>query len=342
MMATALAATHHTDQIAAMSDQPDTLLSITGLKVTFAGVQALRGIDLEIKRGEALGVVGESGSGKTLTWLTSLGLMRRSREIDMTVAGTVRLGAEDLLTAPPARLNQIRGKRIAMVFQDASGAFNPMRSLGWQITEVLGQHRGLKGAAAQAELRRLLDMVGLPDPARIAAAYPHEVSGGQNQRAMIAMALAGEPDLLIADEPTTALDATIQAQILELLRSIQRETGMAMVLISHDLAVVSGICDRVVVMYAGQIVEQATASALFANPSHPYTQGLLGALPDMAGPRVRLVQIRGQVPHDDEMPPGCAFAPRCESLIAACSRPQTLRQIADDHRVACIRAGGGA
>jgi peptide/nickel transport system ATP-binding protein len=346
----ALAAARHRTQIDPMSDAPRTFLKVNDLTVSFSGISALRGVNIDIETGETLGFVGESGSGKTLTWLAALGLLGPAARVE----GSVSLDGEELLGAAPRRLDKLRGRRIAMVFQDATGALNPMRSVGWQVAEVLRLHRGLSGRSVRAETRRLFDLVGMPDPARRIDAYPHELSGGQNQRAMIAMALAGQPDLLIADEPTTALDATIQAQILELLRRIQRETGMAMVLISHDLAVVAELCDRVAVMYAGQIVEYASAKAVFAHPAHPYTSGLLNALPALEGPKRQLKPIRGSVPQGDEMPQGCAFGPRCIRMEAVCARPQSLRQIGPKvgtrtgtgtqvaHLVACIRAGSAA
>jgi peptide/nickel transport system ATP-binding protein len=212
--------------------------------------------------------------------------------------------------------------------------------VGRQVAEALRLHRGMDGAAARAEALRLFDLVGIPDASRRLDAYPHEMSGGQNQRVMIAMALAGQPELLVADEPTTALDATIQAQILDLLRRLQAEFGMALVLISHDLGVVADICSRVGVMYAGRIVEQATADDVLARPAHPYTQGLLGALPDMVGPRRRLAAIPGGVPEPWNLPPGCAFAPRCAVALPACGAgPPAFRDAGPGHVAACLRVG---
>jgi peptide/nickel transport system ATP-binding protein len=215
-------------------------------------------------------------------------------------------------------LDRVRGGRIAMIFQDPASALNPVLTIRRQLSETLTLHRGLSGRSLQSECRRLLDLVGIPDAERRLSAYPHEFSGGQNQRIMIAMALAGDPDLLIADEPTTALDVTIQAQILELLARVRSETGMAMVLISHDLGVVSEHCDRVAVMYAGRVVENAPAGALFDDPCHPYSNGLIGALPPLDGERRRLTAIGGTVPDPRDMPPGCAFAPRCAFRSDVC------------------------
>ena len=314
---------------------PAPLVAIRGLQVAFGGQAALRGIDLDVAPGEAVGLVGESGCGKSVTWLAALGLLP-ARAV---VAGSVRIGGEELLNAPPSVLEGVRGGRIAMIFQDPASSLNPVHRVGRQIAEALALHQGMTGAAAQAEAKRLLDQVGMPDASRRLQAYPHELSGGQNQRVMIAIALAGRPELLVADEPTTALDVTIQAQILDLLQALRRETGMALVLISHDLGVVAETCGRVAVMYAGRIVEQAPTSRLFAAPTHPYTQGLLGALPPLDGPRRPLSAIPGGVPEPWAMPPGCAFAPRCAHRSAACdtATPATIT-LAEGHAVACLRA----
>jgi peptide/nickel transport system ATP-binding protein len=311
------------------------LVSIEGLSVAFNGVPVLRGVDLALGKGEALGLVGESGSGKSVTWLAALGLLPRHAR----VSGSVRLDGRELLGAPAAELDRVRGGRVAMIFQDPASALNPVLTIRKQLCEALALHCDLSGEAVKAEARRLLDIVGIPDAGRRLSAYPHEFSGGQVQRIMIAMALAGNPDLLIADEPTTALDATIQAQILELLSSIRREMSMAMVLISHDLGVVAENCDRVAVMYAGRIIEEAPANQLFGDPVHPYAQGLIGALPPLDGPRRRLTAIPGTVPDPANMPDGCAFAPRCALAAEPCGlAAPSLAPIANDRAVACIRA----
>nr|WP_245216887.1 ABC transporter ATP-binding protein [Neoroseomonas nitratireducens] len=311
------------------------MVEISGLTVSFDGQPALRGIDLAVAPGEAVGMVGESGCGKSVTWLAALGLLpARAR-----IGGRVAIGGQDLVGAPASVLERVRGGRIAMIFQDPASSLNPVHRIGRQVTEALALHRGMTGAAARAEARRLLDQVGIPDAARRLDVYPHELSGGQNQRVMIAIALAGQPELLVADEPTTALDVTIQAQILELLQSLRRETGMALVLISHDLGVVAEACERVAVMYAGRIVEEAPIARLFDTAAHPYTQGLLGALPPIDGPRRRLAAIPGGVPEPWAMPPGCAFAPRCPHRAAACdARIPDASALVEGHRAACIRA----
>ncbi|WP_333821799.1 ABC transporter ATP-binding protein [Pinisolibacter sp.] len=311
------------------------LIRLEGLSVSFDGVRVLHGVDLDIGRGGTLGLVGESGSGKSVTWLAALGLLPGKARIE----GRALLDGEDLIAASDRRLDAVRGGRIAMIFQDPASALNPVLTIRRQIGEALALHRGLSGRAVGAEAKRLLDLVGIPDAERRLSAYPHEFSGGQNQRVMIAMALAGQPDLLVADEPTTALDVTIQAQILDLLDSVRRETGMALVLISHDLGVVSQTCDRVAVMYAGRIVEEGPSSRLFADPAHPYTRGLIGALPPLDGSRRRLVSIAGTVPDPRDPPPGCAFAPRCLHSDRRCTGdvPQ-IEPIEADRRMACVLA----
>jgi peptide/nickel transport system ATP-binding protein len=290
--------------------------------------------------GEALGLVGESGSGKSVTWLAALGLLPSKARISGSVLLSDADGHVDLLTAPTRTLETIRGGRIAMIFQDPASALNPVLTIGRQLREALALHRGMTGGSAEAEAKRLLEIVGMPDAKGRLKAYPHEFSGGQNQRVMIAMALAGRPELLIADEPTTALDVTIQAQILDLLNQVRREFGMAMVLISHDLGVVAENCDRVAVMYAGRIVEEAPAAALFTGPAHPYARGLLDSLPPIEGARRRLASIPGTVPDPRRMPEGCAFAPRCAIAAPACriGSPMLLT-VGEQRRAACHLAG---
>ncbi|WP_439599018.1 ABC transporter ATP-binding protein [Falsiroseomonas sp.] len=311
------------------------LVTLKGLRVSFDGQPALRGIDLDVAPGESVGLVGESGCGKSVTWLAALSLLPGRA----SVSGSVKLDGQELLHARPQVLDRVRGGRIAMIFQDPASSLNPVHRIGKQITEALRLHRGMDGAQARAEAKRLLDQVGIPDAARRLDAWPHELSGGQNQRVMIAIALAGRPELLVADEPTTALDVTIQAQILTLLQELRKDTGMALVLISHDLGVVADSCERVCVMYAGRIVEQVPTARLFEAPAHPYTRGLLGALPPLHGPRRPLSAIPGGVPEPWAMPPGCAFAPRCAMHVSACDAavPEPVG-LARNHRAACIRA----
>lgn len=310
-------------------------VTIQNLSVAFGNAPALRGINLSVERGEAVGLVGESGCGKSVTWLAALGLLPASAQ----VRGSVLLDGTEILGAPKARLEPVRGGRIAMIFQDPAASLNPVHRIGRQIGEALALHRGMTGERAKAEVIRLLDQVGIPDAKNRINAYPHELSGGQNQRVMIAMALAGQPEILVADEPTTALDVTIQAQILDLLTTLRRDTGMALVLISHDLGVVSETCSRIAVMYAGRIVEEAPSGQLFSHPNHPYTRGLLGALPPLNGARHRLVAIPGSVPEAAHMPKGCAFAPRCDVATDHCAKidPAAL-PLASDHSAACIQA----
>ncbi|WP_186420833.1 ABC transporter ATP-binding protein [Bosea sp. CS1GBMeth4] len=313
------------------------LLRLQDFTVSVRGeVPIVRGVGLSVARGEALGIVGESGCGKSITWLAALRLLGQG----MTTAGQVLLDGRDVAQLSERELARVRGGRIALIFQDPSSALNPVQRIGTQLAEVLRLHRGLTGDAARREALRLLDRVGIPDGPRRLRQYPHEFSGGMNQRVMIALALAGEPDLLVADEPTTALDATIQAQILDLIRDIRREAGMALVLISHDIGVVGDLCDRVAVMYAGRIVETAPTRDLLTRPRHPYTQGLLAALPTLEGPRRRLQPIAGTVPAPAAIPPGCAFAPRCPVAVARCGgEVPELVFAGQDRRAACLRLG---
>ncbi len=310
------------------------LVELRGLTVAFDGVQVLHGIDLDVGRGEALGLVGESGCGKSVTWLAALGLLPGKA----SVSGSVTIEGRELVGGSRSVLESVRGSRIAMIFQDPSSSLNPVLRIGRQIAEALGVHRGLAGEAARAEALRLIDMVGIPDARRRFDLYPHEFSGGQCQRLMIAMALAGQPDLLIADEPTTALDATIQAQILDLLIRLRAETGMATVFISHDLGAVSQVCERVCVMYAGRIVEEGRVGELFSEPRHPYTRGLFDAIPRLDGGRERLIPIPGTVPNPKELPAGCSFSPRCPRAVEACrSERPPLVSLDGGRRLACTR-----
>jgi len=298
----------------------DPLLQIRELHVTYdtdAGrVAAVAGVDLDVAAGECVGVVGESGSGKSQLLLSILGL----NDPTAHVRGNIRFAGSELLGASASVLNRLRGRRIGMVFQDPMSALNPYRSIGAQLTEGLRVHGVARGAEARRWALRLLDQVQIGDPERRLRQYPHELSGGLRQRVVIAMALACEPDLLLCDEPTTALDVTIQAQILVLLRQLRERTGVAVVLVTHDLGVVAQLAERVCVMYAGRIVESAAASALFAAPAHPYTAGLQRSTPRLDGPLPdRLPGIEGNPPNLARLPPGCAFAPRCPHVHPRCT-----------------------
>lgn len=315
---------------------PRPLLAVSDLSVTFAmaegSVPAVRDVSFAIRPGEAMGLVGESGSGKSVTCLAIMRLLGASAEI----GGRIRFDEDDLASLSEAQMARVRGRRIAMIFQDPTASLNPVKTIGRQLTEALTLHQKLRGGAAVAEAKRLLERVKIPDPAGRLASYPHELSGGMNQRVMIAMALAGEPDLLIADEPTTALDVTIQAQILELLRDIGREAGMATLLVTHDLGVVAELCDKLSVMYAGRLVETGPAADVLITPEHPYTSGLLAALPRIRQERERLEPIPGSVPPPRALPPGCAFAPRCPLAEARCERePPTLSTRGEARAAAC-------
>jgi dipeptide transport system ATP-binding protein len=306
---------------------PPSKLEIKSLAIRFGPGTPVRDADFSIEAGQALGVVGESGSGKSLTSLAIMGLLPDHAE----VSGQILWNGEDLLKAPPSRRREIRGREIAMIFQDPMSSLNPSFTVGFQIDEVLKLRLGLRDASARRERGvHLLGEVGIPAPAERWDAYPHQLSGGMSQRVSIAMALAGEPNLLIADEPTTALDVTVQMQILELLSSLKSSHGMSLLFVTHDLAVANRVCDDVVVFYAGRTVERAKAKRLLTKPRHPYTQALLSARPgphDVA--RSRLKVIDGTVPRASEMIPGCVFASRCEKVFDRCRRESPPRYSAD-------------
>jgi dipeptide transport system ATP-binding protein len=284
------------------------LLTVRQLRVAFGDFVAVDGVDFDVAPGELLGIVGESGSGKSVAMMALLGLADPAARIS---AEAVRFEGRDLLNMPAAERRRIVGKDIAIVFQDALASLNPAYSVGFQIGEVLATHDGLKGSARRERVLELLAQVEIPDPARRIDAYPHQLSGGMAQRVVIAMALAGRPRLLIADEPTTALDVTVQAQIMALLARLQREQGMALILITHDLALVAEYAQRVAVMYAGQVAETGAVPALFDAPRHPYTAALLAALPEHHKGGARLQALAGTVPGRYDRPAGCLFAPRC-------------------------------
>ena len=312
---------------------PAVEVSGLSIEVRLAGglCRVVDDISFAIEKGRVLGLVGESGSGKSLTGLAMTGAR--------ISAGTIHLAGRDVSGLSDTGWRPLRGKVASMVFQDPLMSLNPVYRVGWQIAEALEQHTTMRRAEAMTEAVRMLDAVGVPDAKRRARAYPHQLSGGMRQRVGIAMALACGPELLIADEPTTALDVTIQAHILELIDRMRRERDAAVLFISHDLSVVSQIADDVAVIYAGRIVESGPAERIFSAPEHPYTIGLLGSMPDMERPDAALVAIPGAVPRPDAMPPGCRFAPRCPYAVAACvdDRPP-LRTVGPGHQVACLRA----
>ncbi|WP_027896434.1 ABC transporter ATP-binding protein [Zestomonas thermotolerans] len=295
------------------------LLEIRNLSVSFGGSPVVDGLDLSLEAGEVLAVVGESGSGKSVSMLALMGLIDPPGQVS---ADALRFAGQDLLALTPRARRRIVGKDIAMVFQDPSSALNPSYTVGFQIEEVLRQHLGLRGKAARRRATELLERVEIPAAARRLDAYPHQLSGGMAQRVAIAMAIAGEPRLLIADEPTTALDVTIQAQIMALLLDLQREQDMALLLISHDLAVVAESARRVCVMYAGQAVELGTLPALFEAPAHPYSEALLAAIPQPG--QTRLHSLPGMVPGRFDRPAGCLLAPRCPYAQPRCAERPAL------------------
>ena len=327
---------------------PQPLLEIRDLHVRFAvrggEVHAVRGLDLTVHRGEVAAVVGESGSGKSASMLASLGLL----DVNATAVGSVRFDGTELLQASPAKLRSVRGGRIGMIFQDPMTSLNPVLDIRRQIAEAVITHQRVTPRQAETKAVELLEMVTFPDAAHRSRSYPHELSGGMRQRVMIAMALANDPDILIADEPTTALDVTVQAQILELLHSLRLSRELAIVLITHDLGVVAGLADSVHVMYAGRIAESGPVVDIFHRPQHPYTAGLLASLPRLDRPDRELTPIGGVPPRLREEPVGCAFAPRCRYAVESCHDVEPSLQPVAASMVACAvlpmsaRAGEGS
>jgi peptide/nickel transport system ATP-binding protein len=323
----------------------EVLLEVKDLNVQFETedglVRAVDGVNLTVRRGQSVGIVGESGSGKSVSMLTVMGL---SRSRNARITGSAMFEGTDLLEATDSELRKIRGDDIAMIFQDPLSSLHPFYKVGWQLVEAIRAHRDVSKAQARERAIELLGLVGIPSPRERVDSYPHEFSGGMRQRAMIAMALSNEPKLLIADEPTTALDVTVQAQILELIARLQQELNMALVLITHDLGVVAEVTEEVNVMYAGEVIERASTDRIFAAPQHPYTWGLLRSIPRLDRPRDEpLVPIPGRPPSLIDPPKGCRFFPRCpyEPSPARDNHPELEQAAGDgDHQVRCFLAAG--
>jgi oligopeptide transport system ATP-binding protein len=314
------------------------LLEVKDLRTYFQSddglVKAVDGVSFQLERGETLGIVGESGSGKSVTNLSIIRLVQEPP--GKIVSGEVLFKGEDILSLPPAAVRKIRGRRIAMIFQDPMTSLNPFMKISKQLMEMTQLHLGHSRSQAYEHAIRMLETVGMPDARSRADSYPHEFSGGMRQRVMIAMALSCEPELLIADEPTTALDVTIQAQILELIKKLKQETGTSVILITHDLGVVAGMTDHVIVMYAGKIFEQAKTTELFARPGNPYTKGLLRSVPDPTAEQGKLYQIPGLPPDVAHLKPGCPFAERCDRVEEICRREfPPFVELTPDHHSLC-------
>ena len=314
----------------------DSLLTIRDLAVTIGGLRLVDGIDFDVRPAEMLGIVGESGSGKSLTLRALLRLLPKTANI----TGEILWQGRNLLGDSNEAIRRLRGREIGMVFQEPMTALDPLLPVGLQITESLAEHLRLRGRAARTRAVELLDLVGIPDARRRVDNYPHEFSGGMRQRAMIAIALAGQPKLLLADEPTTALDVTIQDQILKLLLRLRDELAMSVILVTHDLGVVAETCDRVAVLYAGRVMETGPVEAVFERTSHAYTLGLMRSVPDGRHARQRLDSIGGSPPEPSHLPPGCRFAPRCSFATEICNRspPPGLADVGDAHASACLHA----
>ena len=323
-----------------MGPRVSALLEVRGLQTHFTLEEgefaAVDGVSFSIEPGRTLGIVGESGCGKSVTALSIMGLVPHPP--GRIAGGEVLFEGQDLLKLPAEQLRELRGDRLAMIFQEPMSSLNPAFTIGEQIAEVLLRHRKIGKKEATSHAIEMLRRVRIPSPERRYHDYPHRLSGGMRQRAMIAMALACEPKLLICDEPTTALDVTIQAQILELMRTLREETGTAIILITHDLGVVAELAAEVAVMYAGRIVERASVARLFAEPQHPYTIGLLGSIPKLHLEQGRLAAIEGQVPNPLATPPGCRFRPRCPFAIERCGEEPALANVLASHEAACWRS----
>ncbi|KJD43674.1 ABC transporter ATP-binding protein [Paenibacillus terrae] len=315
------------------------LLEVTNLRTEFetaAGtIRAVDGVDLSVGKGETLGIVGESGCGKSITSLSIMQLLPKG--LGKVAAGEVRFNGENILDYSERKMRSIRGNEMAMIFQEPMTSLNPVFKIGKQIAESARYHHGVSKHKAKDMAVEMLTKVGIPRPEKVAVSYPHELSGGMRQRVMIAMAMVCNPKLLIADEPTTALDVTIQAQILDLMRDLQKSEGTSILMITHDLGVVAEMCDRVVIMYAGQVVEETDVKTLFKAPKHPYTQSLLASLPQLNSDQERLASIPGQVPNPLDMPKGCRFAPRCQFAKEIClAEAPGLVEVEPGHKSRCL------
>jgi oligopeptide/dipeptide ABC transporter ATP-binding protein len=321
---------------AASPDGSDIILSVRELATWFdtmdGTVRAVDGVDLDLRVGRTLGLVGESGCGKSITALSILRLIERPGRI---VGGRVMLGETDLLKLDEKQIRSVRGNRISMIFQEPMTSLNPVYTCGRQISEAVRAHRDVGRSEAEARAVDMLGRVGIPDPARRARQYPHELSGGMRQRVMIAMALSTDPDVLIADEPTTALDVTIQAQIFELIRALRDQRSMSMLLITHDLGVIAEMADEVIVMYSGKVFERAAVNTVMEQPHNPYTRGLLASIPRLGARRHRLDVIQGVVPNPLNLPKGCLFKRRCPYAMPICDTPPPLREVASGHLSRC-------
>lgn len=324
-----------------MRDEGEILLEVDDLRTSFftrrGPMKAVDGVSFSVERGETLGLVGESGCGKTMTCLAILGLLPKPAA--RATGGRICFEGADLLRMSPAEMRAIRGHKISMILQDSLTSLNPAFTIGDQIGEAIALHQGLRGGALRQRVIEALHLVRIPDAETHLQDYPHRLSGGMRQRVAGAIALSCRPSLLIADEPTTALDVTVQAQYLALLKDIQRHTGMSMIFVTHDFGVVARMCDRVAVMYAGRIVETGDTREIFNNPRHPYTRALLACLPRLAGPVRDLVSIEGQPPDLTALPSGCRFAARCAEAVEACRLYPPEQEMGGNHRVSCWRAG---
>jgi peptide/nickel transport system ATP-binding protein len=316
------------------------LLAVSGLSVGFGPLPALDGVSFALDRGEVLGLVGESGSGKSLTALAVLGLLPLIG--GHVIAGSVRFDGLELTTLPREAYRRLRGRRIAWIAQNPMTSLDPIRPVGEQVDQVSRLHLGLTKAAARERSIALLEQLRIPEAAVVHARYPHHLSGGMKQRIVIAMALAADPDLIVADEPTTALDVTVQAQIVQILADLVRERSLALLLVSHDMSVVAQICDRVAVLYAGRIAELAPVGEIFARPRHPYTRALIGCVPREGQPQGSLTGIPGAVPSVIDYPEGCRYHPRCDRATAACTQARPADETIGASRVACLHARDAA